>query len=823
MSALPRKLSAIVMATCLAFGLGTAYAANPPAGVSASSAAQLQWPRELDSAGTRIEMYQPQIEQWNGNKIAGRAAIALGSAKGDASPTYGVAQFTADADIDKGSGLVHLSNITIGDVSVPTRPGAASQVKSAIVGHVPAQGMTVSLDELQTSYAVSKQLDKSMEAPVQNPVPRIVFASTPTILVLVDGEPAWRDVSGTKFRRALNSRAMLLEDANGHLFLHAAGHWYATTSMNGAWAELTKQPSDLLDAARKADAASHADPMLARDGKPAPHAPAVLFSTQPTELVTTDGPAKLEPVAGTNLLTVTNTDHAVFVLPQTNQYFVLLSGRWFAGSSQNGPWHYVSAQELPKDFAKISPQDPKSNVLVSVAGTPQAKEAAIAATIPQTATVSRSKASLNVKYDGSPHFESIQGTALQYAVNTAVPVIRVSGNQYYAVQNGVWFVAGAPTGPWAVASAVPGVIYTIPVQSPLHYVTYVQVYSVTPTTVVTGYTPGYMGVVVGADGTVVYGTGYVYPAYVGPTYYYGYPPTYGYGAAFAMDAAAGFAFGFAAGAIWGSCEPYWGPYYGGGWSNVNINQANFYGRWGNGSVTHVTGYNAWTGTSFRGTAAAGFNPVTGAHWQGSQGGAFNPYSGNFAAGRQGSFSNPVTGRAGAGRAGVAGNTYTGNYVAGRQGGVVNPVTGAHAAARSGIQGNAYNGNYAAGRQSAGYNPQTGRYVAAEHGVTGNTQNGQSPQSVNRGIAGNAQRGNAVAWNNGDVYAAHDGNVYQHTQDGSWQQHTPNGWQPVDHSNTQLNSNLDSMRQARDTGDQRFSNRMGGGAGGGFHGGGLRRR
>ncbi|KND62263.1 RTX toxins and related Ca2+-binding protein [Candidatus Burkholderia verschuerenii] len=385
--------------------------------------------------------------------------------------------------------------------------------------------------------------------------------------------------------------------------------------------------------------------MLPQNGKPAPQPSAVLIASHPTELVTTDGPAKLEPVAGTSLLTITNTDHAVFVLPQTNQYYVLVSGRWFAGASEKGPWTYVAGRDLPKDFAKISPHDPKANVLVSVPDTPQAKEAAIAATIPQTATVSRAKASLAVHYDGAPHFESIQGTSLQYAVNTATPVIEVSKSQYYSVQSGVWFVAAAPTGPWAVATEVPGAIYTIPVQSPLHYVTYVQIYNVMPTTVVVGYTPGYTGVMVGSDGTVVYGTGYVYQPYVGATYYYGYPPTYGYDAGFAMDAAAGFAFGFAVGAIWGSCTPYWGPYWGGGWGgwgNVNINQTNFYGRWGNGTVTHVAGYNPWTGNEFRGAAGSGFNPATGTHWQGARGAAFNPYNGNFAAGRGGSFANPST-------------------------------------------------------------------------------------------------------------------------------------------------------------------------------------
>ena len=144
--------------------------------------------------------------------------------------------------------------------------------------------------------------------------------------------------------------------------------------------------------------------------------------------------------------------------------------------------------------------------------------------------------------------------------------------EWYAVQNGVWFLASSALGPWAVATAVPPVIYSIPPSSPLHYVTYVQVYDVTPQYVVVGYTPGYFGTVVSAGGVVVYGTGYAYAPYIGATVWYPPPVTYGYGAAVAWTPwtgwAVGFGFGLAFGAAavgashyWGYCPaPYWGAH-----------------------------------------------------------------------------------------------------------------------------------------------------------------------------------------------------------------------------------------------------------------------
>ena len=153
-----------------------------------------------------------------------------------------------------------------------------------------------------------------------------------------------------------------------------------------------------------------------------------------------------------------------------------------------------------------------------------------------------------------------------------------------------------------MATSVPDVIYTIPSSSPLHYVTYVDIYWASPESVEVGYTPGYMGTVVAPDGVVVYGTGYDYPAWVG-TAYYPPPSTYGYGAYPAYDVAAGAMFGFAMGMTTAALvapAPYWGPayysnYYDHGgccWGGENV-----YGHYGNATYSGYRdyGYNPYTG------------------------------------------------------------------------------------------------------------------------------------------------------------------------------------------------------------------------------------
>src|SRR4029079_15283532 len=166
-----------------------------------------------------------------------------------------------------------------------------------------------------------------------------------------------------------------------------------------------------------------------------------------------------------------NTSSDVLINTANNNYYVLLSGRWFTGPSINGPWALVSRSALPPYCARIPAQSLAGAVLPTVAGTPQAQEAVIENTIPQTATVPlKNGPKFTPNFDGPPQYVPIQGTSLSYVTNSSVPVIVVAPNSYYAVTAGVWFTAQQITGPWTIATNVPTVIYTIPPTAPIYYV-----------------------------------------------------------------------------------------------------------------------------------------------------------------------------------------------------------------------------------------------------------------------------------------------------------------------------------------------------------------
>ncbi len=197
---------------------------------------------------------------------------------------------------------------------------------------------------------------------------------------------------------------------------------------------------------------------------------------------------------------VSNPVMPLFSDLSNSNYYYLVAGRWFSAPALTGPWAAASTT-LPAEFARIPEDSPMAFVLPSVAGTVEAKDAVLLASVPHKATINISEVKVNVAYQGDPKFVVIEGTPMKYAVNTAYQVINANG-EYYCCYNGVWFDSPTATGPWAVSTSVPAVIYTIPPSSPVYNCTYVKVYSSTPSTVVVGYTAGYSGEYVAATGAL---------------------------------------------------------------------------------------------------------------------------------------------------------------------------------------------------------------------------------------------------------------------------------------------------------------------------------
>jgi hypothetical protein len=392
---------------------------------------------------------------------------------------------------------------------------------------------------------------------LNNDPPDIYFRTSPAMLISIDGEPQLKKIDDPKLEYVVNSPFFIVkEQKKKEYYIKGGKFWYVSKDILKGWKETKKVPSDIEKFAN--DNLQEEEP----DSISASYtiAPELIVVTKPSELIITDGDPDYASIEGTMLLYAKNSESDIIMDINTQEHYVLLAGRWYHSKSlADGDWKFAEPEDLPEDFAKIPEESDMATVRASIPGTPESQDALLEQSIPQTATIDRKTASVEVTYDGNPEFKKIEGAEVSYAVNTDKTVLKIK-NKYYCVDDGIWFVSDKATGPWEVSDVRPEEVDEIPPESEVYNVKYIYIYDSTPEVVYVGYLPGYTYSYV-YGGVVVYGTGYWYRPWYG-TYYYPRPVTWGFDVHWNPYTGWGFSFGIRVGWIGWGFHPYrgwWGP------------------------------------------------------------------------------------------------------------------------------------------------------------------------------------------------------------------------------------------------------------------------
>lgn len=554
-------------------GLFCAMALGMPAFAQES---QQEWPKSFTTDdGTLIKIYQPQPESFSDNILKSRWAISV-LQNGKADPVFGTFWSIANVETDRDNRRVIIQSVKVPNVKFPgqTDDNATSSLKSALETNLPQTAGDLSLDELLASLD-QNQDQKKLSKDLNTTAPRIIYSDRPSLLVMIDGQPKLEPNKDWGLDVVVNTPFTIVKNRDGAFYLYGGKHWYSAQSPTGPYSPAGSIPSNLQQVQTAVDAANssnagYIDSAAAAQDKVVSN---IIVSTSPAEMIQSDGQPSFSPISGTDLSYVSNSPNDIFQDQSSGKYYVLISGRWYTSSSLSGGWHYIASNSLPANFGRIPEGSPKDNVLASVAGTEAAREAVMDAQIPQTAKVDRSTATTDVNYNGDPKFAPLQGTDMQYATNTSSSVVLYNG-VYYSVDNGVWFQAPSPGGPWTVATERPEEVDRIPPNSPLYNIKYVYVYDVTPQYVYMGYTPGYLNNYIYGP-TVVYGTGFYYDPWYGGAYY---PRPWTWGFNVCYNPWAGWSLGYGFGGGWFHFGVGWGGGYGyghygwggGGWWGPHV-------------------------------------------------------------------------------------------------------------------------------------------------------------------------------------------------------------------------------------------------------------
>ncbi len=160
----------------------------PPCFARRARARPAHLAKQVPSSAGEVTIYQPQIDSLSGAQLTAHAAVSLarGGGKG---PLFGAIFFTATLATDRGTDVVNVQNLTVTNTRFPSGTADLANAVSQAISEAGSLGtLELSQSQLLAQLALT-QKEQAAAANFNNKPPQIIFATQPTVLVTISGEP----------------------------------------------------------------------------------------------------------------------------------------------------------------------------------------------------------------------------------------------------------------------------------------------------------------------------------------------------------------------------------------------------------------------------------------------------------------------------------------------------------------------------------------------------------------------------------------------------------------------------------------------------------
>jgi hypothetical protein len=327
----PRTLSALLalgfLWTAGCSASQEASVVGPDAEVAEASAQSdaapvaMEFPRTVILPNGTFTVYEPQIEDHAGlTEITAWSAAVFRPEGGLAA--FGAIKFSADIVVDRDNRLVTIFDREILEVEFSELDDAgAASLTTALSASIRTEPETMPLDVVLGYVADGANDDVSVEVSLDPPT--ILYATTPTMLVVIDGQPVKVAVEGAEgLSFIVNTNwDLFYSEATGSFSLLLGDTWLSATMLEGPWTQ-AKAPEG-VSALPDADRWKAVKDAIPGGSIPADEMPDILVAAAPAELIVTKGAAKLEAVPGTQLSFVANTSSDIVFSAADRFYYFL--------------------------------------------------------------------------------------------------------------------------------------------------------------------------------------------------------------------------------------------------------------------------------------------------------------------------------------------------------------------------------------------------------------------------------------------------------------------------------------------------------------------
>jgi hypothetical protein len=196
---------------------------------------------------------------------------------------------------------------------------------------------------------------------------QVIIATSPTELIVTQGEPQYRLLEGNDLLYMSNTESeVLLEIQSQRYFVLLSGRWYSSWSLDGPWTfepsnQLPESFNNISPSSQKAHLLVHvAGSQQAEEAFRDAQIPKMAsIRRQDSSLhILYDGEPRFVPIEGTVLQYALNAE--VPVLQLNGHFYAVKSGIWFESENPHGPW--ILSDFIPDEIQRIPPDCPVYHV-----------------------------------------------------------------------------------------------------------------------------------------------------------------------------------------------------------------------------------------------------------------------------------------------------------------------------------------------------------------------------------------------------------------------------------------------------------------------------
>jgi uncharacterized membrane protein YgcG len=199
-------------------------------------------------------------------------------------------------------------------------------------------------------------------------MPKIIVATVPTELIVSEGEPKYKSVTGTGLLYMSNTESdVFMEIGTQKYFVLLSGRWFASSSLTGPWSYVPsdKLPSDFAKIAQGSDKGSVLSNVSGTEqAREAvldtyiPQTSTVKRDEKVEVAVKYDGTPEFKQIESTTMSYAVNTPNSVIRVGK--YYYLCHEAVWYISDKPSGPW--AVAVNVPKEIYTIPPSYPVYHV-----------------------------------------------------------------------------------------------------------------------------------------------------------------------------------------------------------------------------------------------------------------------------------------------------------------------------------------------------------------------------------------------------------------------------------------------------------------------------